>query len=256
MLSLESRLTAARKALARAVSDVRAKATWSAKRRRDALEPYVLAYSVAFADARARLVGPSADREDIRQVARIRGLAALDHLDTTMVVGRQLSYLHTVLAGALADAGRAADSLGRLGRSRHRSFQAAVEAEIRKNQRQPTSSEADRIARRIAGDGARYVDFYRCRYGADPLVDQPHFFGYAEEADVTWDPERAVTSRELLNAVSAHPEPDVRNFLLSALTGDAPGGARDARVARRPQQIVERLGPTLTDLLGLAGRAA
>jgi len=277
--SRTSRLGAARAALARAVTAVQLERDWHPARRREALEPYVLDYAVAFADARSSAIGPSADRAEMRQLARRRALATLERLDGNLSAGEQLSYLHTALTGAFADVARAADVLGRAGRHLHQRFVDLVDAATQEQHRELTPAELDAIATAIAGADARPADWYRCRYGTDPVVAHPTYFGLGDTRSDAADPERAVLGAELVRAVAIHPEPEIRRYLLWALTGEVeqaptPGSGRHSRTSRverngteeassrhgcqgrnpsppRPDAILERLGPQLRDLLGL-----
>jgi len=278
--SRTSRLGATRAALASAVAAVQAERDWHPARRREALEPYVLDYAVAFADARSSAVGPSADRAEMRQLARRRALATLERLDGDLSAGEQLSYLHTALTGAFADVARAADVLGRAGRRLHQRFLDVVDATTQEHRRELTSAELDAIATDIVGEDARPTDWYRCRYGTDPVVAHPAYFGYGDRGSDVADPECAVLGAELARAVAIHPEPEIRRYLLWALTGEvdeepAPdkslrspmsgagrrgteegspgrcGGRSRTSPVPRPDALVERLGPLLQDLLGL-----
>ena len=246
-----SSLPAMRRCLARAIAVLSAECHVDPVHRREALQPYVLAYSVAFADFRRHEIGNSVDGDDMRQIARIRALDALDRLDMSMAPQRQLAYICTVVSAAIADAGRAADPLGRLGRNRHNVFLQAVEATSDKTAEDLTDSELDALARKVAGEKARYADFFRCRYGTDPLISQPGFFGVVSVPSPRWDPEQAAIRLELLRAIAAHPDREIREFLAWALTGVMPNRGRNKNVVKRPKKIVERLGPVLSSLLDL-----
>lgn len=250
-LPTSSSLPAMRRCLARAITVLSSDRHVDRVHRRQALQPYVLAYSVAFADFRRHEIGSSVDVDDMRQIARIRVLDALDRLDMSMAPQRQLAYICTVVSAAIADAGRAADPLGRLGRNRRNVFLQSVEATSHKAAEDLTNSELDALARQVTGQNARYADFFRCRYGTDPLISQPGFFGVASVSSPSWDPEQSAIRSELVRAIAAHPDREIREFLTWALTGKMPNRGRNKNVVKRPKKVVERLGPVLSDLLDL-----
>jgi hypothetical protein len=215
----------------------------------------------------------------MRQLALRRALATLERLDGSLSAGEQLSYLHTALTGAFADVARAADVLGRAGRRLHQRFLDLVDATTQEHHRELTSAELDAIATDIVGEDARPADWYRCRYGTDPVAIHPTYFGLGEAGSDAADPERALLGDELARAVAIHPEPEIRRYLLWALTGEVeqPASGKGSRCCTprgarrgvgepsschctcrgkdpslpRPDALVERLGPLLRDLLGL-----
>jgi DNA-directed RNA polymerase specialized sigma subunit len=208
------------------------------------LQPYVLAYAVAFAGVRHREIGGVVDLDDLKQFARIRALNALERLDVTTSTESQLAYFRTVVSSALSDACREHDPLGRRGRSRRSAFLLAVETATQNLRRSLTMAELDTIAQEIIGDGAGYEAFYRCRYGENPALGD----GERSHDDYS-EQETAAIYKELQAAIAAHPDRDVREFLHWALTGEVPKQHRNKLVVTRPKQLVERLGPRLLELL-------
>jgi len=244
-----SSVSVARRTFAQVIAIFRDSPATDPVRHREAILPYLLAYSVAFADARNREIGGVVDKDDMEQIARIRALDALDRLDVTMSTESQLCYFHTVMCSAIADACRASDRLGRRGRNRRSAFLVAVEVATQAARRSLTTTELDAIAHEIIGSGGTYGDFYRCRYGTNPDVSgEP---GLATAVDPEGDPEQFAVSKELLDAIAAHSDRDIREFLGWVLTGEVPKRCRNKNVVPRPKQIVERLGPVLTQLLDL-----
>lgn len=244
-----SSVSVARRTFAQVIAIFRDSPATDPVRYREGILPYLLAYSVAFADARNREIGWVVDKDDMEQIARIRALDALDRLDVTMSTESQLCYFHTVVSSAIADACRASDRLGRRGRNRRSAFLVAVEVATQAARRSLTTTELDAIAHEIIGSGGTYGDFYRCRYGSD--LGAFGEGGLSPAVDPEEDPEQFAVSKEIRDAIAAHPDRDIREFLGWVLTGEMPKRCRNKNVVPRPKRIVERLGPVLTQLLDI-----
>lgn len=203
--------------------------------------PYVYRHAVALAEERSRGL-PSAAHDELVSSVGERAAIVVQRLDTTVPPAQQATFIDGQLHHALADAGRAADPLGRGPRTLRRRFEAACEARAQSNGALPALAEREDVLDEIVGPEKPALRLL-VGHGVTPDEAVAHVSGRCEQE--ASDPGEAVVvaaaRHQIAKAIAAHPDRGVREYLFKVAAG---------LTARRPADFQARLGPTIPALIG------
>lgn len=196
--------------------------------------------------ASERAVGlPAMVHDDLVSGVGERVAVALARLDLDAPPAQQVAYLDGQIHHALADACRAVDPLGRGSRTLRKSFELSWEEAAQRLGAEPGGSVRETILDQLV-DGCSSVLRSVVGYGISPERSAAVHAGDAVvDADISGQVVVNLGRTQLLEAVAAHPDPDVREYLVKVAAGER---------ARRPPNFHRRLGPTVPQILAAYAR--
>lgn len=203
--------------------------------------PVLWQHAQALAAERASGLPATAHDELVSSVGE-RVALAIGRLDWSAPPAQQAAYLDSQLHHALADAGRAADHLGRGPRALRRRYEARCEAMAQANGSLPALAERQEVLDDLVGTGKPVL---RLLVGQGMSPEEAVVRVSSPGHDLSEDPAEivtlAATRRQVARAIAAHPDREVRKFLFNVAAGLS---------ARRPRDFQRRLGPTLPQVIG------
>ena len=196
-------------------------------------------YAEALSEERAAEL-PGTTFDELVSTLGERCVSALERLDLRMPPAQQVTYLHSTLQYALADACRNLDPLGRGPRRLRRRLEAVVDAHASAHGTPPDVAERERMLGEVVGDGAKPTLRLLVGYGMTPAEAVRCMTEPAAVEDPADTVVASLVRRQIAQAVASHPDRAVREYLYKVAAGIS---------ARRPADFRGRLGPTLPALL-------
>ena len=202
--------------------------------------PHLYRHAVALAEERSRWLPGTAHDELVSSVGE-RVVAALGRLDWSTPPAQQATFLDGQIHHALADAGRAADRLGRGPRALRRRYEATCETMAQANGALPAFAAQQEVLDDLVGP-AKPVLRLLVGQGMAPeeAVARTSSIGHSASEDPAEVVATASAQRQIAKAIAAHPDQAVREYLFRVATGLS---------ARRPRDFHARLGPTIPELI-------